>query len=91
MTAVSPLSDPHSSARSEQYWVGSVGLDTDLLGAQRKPCRGMIVGVAGTLVYKNVAGENKTIVTHSADLYLPIQATALVAAGSSAEDITVFW
>lgn len=97
MAAVSPLSDPHSSAKFAQYWVGAVGADVPLdrgpSGDElaKKPCRGMIVGTAGSLVIEGVDGESQTIVTHTADLYLPIQATALIAAGSTCEDITVFW
>lgn len=55
-----------------------------------RPCRRMKVQGAGTLVYTGLDNVNVTLTCLAGDTF-DVQAVALVAAGSTATNVIVFW
>jgi hypothetical protein len=69
-----------------------LGADVNLNTDGGGPCRGIRVGVAGNLaVTRSRDGSTEIIYNVAVGELIAIQATALVASGSTAEKITVFW
>lgn len=73
-------------------WAGAASnysiVDNDPAG-QNRMCRRIQLGAAGTLVVTGPDGTNVTL--PSGPLVWDIQASALVAAGSTAVDVVVIW
>jgi hypothetical protein len=82
-----------SAPFAKSYATSAVlGADVDLVADGGGPCRGIRVGVAGNLVVTCARGAaSVTIYNVAVGELIAIQATALVASGSTAEKITVFW
>lgn len=101
MSQISPLPDPHSTAKFHQYWVGVAGADVPLseLVSPKKPCRGLMVGSPGILVVLCCDDVARQVVTYSSDVYLPMQVQAILSSAeideetvtSTAHSITVYW
>jgi hypothetical protein len=68
-----------------------LGGDADLIADGGGPCREIIVGSAGDLVVKTPAGVSVTISGIPAGMRLPIQASKLIASGSTAYKLLVLW
>lgn len=71
-------------------YAGAVA-DTDLTAEGLAPCRWIRAKVAGTLVVKRASDGASVTLNFTAGETQFVSALALVAAGSSATDITVFW
>ena len=58
--------------------------------SEGRPCRRIKTQGAGTLVYTGIDGVNVTLTCLAGDTF-DVQASALVAAGSTATNVIVFW
>lgn len=63
---------------------------SDPTGAQR-PSLKIFVGAAGNLAVTDLSGTNSTITGIVAGTVLELQLTALVATGSTAQNVSVIW
>lgn len=73
-----------------QTYAGAIA-DTDLVAEGKAPCRRIRANAAGTLVVKRASDKASITLNFLAGETLAVQATDLVAAGSSVVGVTVFW
>jgi hypothetical protein len=73
-----------------QTYAGAVA-DTDLVAEGKAPCRRIRANMAGTLVVKRASDGAAIILNFLAGEFQSVQASALVAAGSTVSGVTVFW
>lgn len=59
--------------------------------SEGRPCRRIVAGSSGTLVITGLDGTNVTFPVSNAGQVIDLQATGLVAAGSTVTNVVVVW
>jgi hypothetical protein len=70
---------------------GPLAGDADLIADGGEPCRGIRVGAAGDIAIVDAGGASTTIPAVLAGETLRVRAAKLLAAGTTAQKITVLW
>jgi hypothetical protein len=81
-----------SAGLYEAHWAEAESqVDTNLLRRDNLPCRAIMVTTSGVLVVVRPDGEEVTLPDAGAPVVWDIQAVALVAEGSDASGLVVYW